>query len=329
MTRVTRRAYLLVVLTIACLLYLHYTHCSSPAPRGWGMIPVLDEEEVAVLLKSPTGQELRDAIEKLRALHKELGEPRPGDWLAVRYEPGQTFEEYLACNPATSRGKRNKIYIQPLGEFSDSQRKIVTLTADFMCRYFNVPVEIEEDLPLSVIPGNARRVHPSWGGRQILTTYVLYDVLRPRLPEDAAAYIAFTTSDLWAGEDWNFVFGEASLFERVGVWSIHRFGDPDKGKRQFKETLLRTMKLSTHETGHMFSMLHCIVCECNMCGNNNLEERDRQPVWLCPECMAKVCWATGTDPLTRYRKLARFCKEHGLTRERAFFDKSIKALSGD
>ena len=47
--------------------------------------------------------------------------------------------------------------------------------------------------------------------KQILTTHVLGEVLKPRLPKDAAAYIAFTASDLWPGEGWNFVFGQATL----------------------------------------------------------------------------------------------------------------------
>ncbi len=38
--------------------------------------------------------------------------------------------------------------------------------------------------------------------------------------------LALTTSDLWPGEGWNFVFGQASLSERVGVWSLHRLGNP-------------------------------------------------------------------------------------------------------
>ena len=136
---------------------------------------------------------LRVAIEKLRPLHKKLGKPRPGDWLDRRdiHEPGQTFEQYLACRPVRPRGTRSTIYIQPLGDFTQTQRRIITLTADFMGRYFNTPVKVHKDLPLSVIPARARRVHPSWGDKQILSTYVLDSVLKPRLPRDAAAYIAF------------------------------------------------------------------------------------------------------------------------------------------
>ena len=77
----------------------------------------------------------------------------------------------------------------------------------------------------------------------------------------------------------------------------------------------------------MLSMLHCTLYECNMCGCNHREEADRLPPWLCPECMAKICWATRTDPVERYRKLAKRCREWGFAEEAAFFEKSIKALT--
>jgi archaemetzincin len=154
-------------------------------------------------------------------------------------------------------------------------------------------------------------------------------VLKPRLPDDACAYIAFTTSDLWPGRGWNFVFGQASLRERVGVWSIYRFGDPEADDAAFRLCLKRTMKVGTHETGHMFSMLHCIAYRCNMNGSNHLAESDAQPVWLCPECMAKMCWMTRCDPVERYRKLVEFCKQEGLQEESAFYEKSVSTLEDD
>jgi archaemetzincin len=203
----------------------------------------------------------------------------------------------------------------------------VTLTADFMGRYFALPVKVSEDLPLSLIPAKARRTHPSWGMKQILSTYVLDDVLQPRLPSDAVAYIAFTTSDLWPGRGWNFVFGQASLRQRVGVWSIYRNGDPDRDAAAFRLCLLRTMKTATHETGHMFSMQHCTLYECNMCGSNHREESDRRTIALCPECVAKLWWITGADPATRFRRLAEFCKQQGLVGEEAFYRTSIAALA--
>jgi archaemetzincin len=271
---------------------------------------------------------LKRAAETLRPLHSRLGKPKPGDWLDRHREPGQTFAQYLRCSPVTPRGARRVIYIQPLGDFNRTQRKIVRKTADFMALYFNRPVKVLKELPLSVIPARARRAHPTWGDKQVLTTYVLDNVLKPKLPKDAASLIAFTTSDLWPGKGWNFVFGQASLRERVGVWSIYRNGDPEKDDAGFRLCLLRTMKTATHELGHMFSMQHCTAYECNLCGSNHRKESDRRPIALCPECLPKVCWATQAAPAPRFRKLADFCADAGLEDEAFFYRKSANALEG-
>jgi len=266
-------------------------------------------------------------MDKLRPLHKKFGRPKPGEWLFVHREPGQTFQQYIASSPVVPDTERRIITIQPLGGFTKTQRRIVNLAADFMGRYFNLPVKVSEDLPDSIVPARARRVHPSWGDRQILTSYVLDEVLRPRLPKDAFACLAFTASDLWPGRGWNFVFGQASLRQRVGVWSIYRFGQPEQSKQQFRLCLLRTIRTATHEMGHMFSMLHCTAYNCGLNGSNSLAESDGRPLALCPECLAKVCWASGADPVRRYQKLAEFCRAHGLKAEGDFYEKSLKALA--
>ena len=57
-------------------------------------------------------------------------------------------------------------------------------------------------------------------------------------------------------------------------------------------------------------------------------ESDARPAALCPECMAKVCWATGTDPLKRFSGLYRFCRAQGLGPQADFYARSIRALGG-
>jgi archaemetzincin len=302
---------------------------------GWraacwlALLPLAAACEDAGPAKDAAAKRLVAVRERVRPLHRTLGKPGPNDWLARHREPGQTFEAYLACRPVVPQGRRNVLYIQPLGDFTVTQRRIIALTADFMGRYFTLPVKVLDDLPDSKVPAKARRRHPTWGMKQILSTYVLDEVLKPNLPEDAAACIAFTATDLWPGEGWNFVFGQASIRERVGVWSIFRNGDPDRDAASFRLCLLRTLKTATHETGHMFSMLHCIAFECNMCGSNHRAESDARPLALCPECLPKVCWATRSDPVDRFRKLIEFSKEQGLKEEEAFYRKSLTALGGD
>ena len=266
-------------------------------------------------------------IEKLKPLHKTIRPPGPNDWLAEHKEPGQTYAQYASSAPTTALGKRRIIYVQPLGDFTPTQRKIVQLSADFMSKYFELPVKIREDLPLEKIPESARRINPHTEKLQILSTYVLDTVLAPSLPDDAAALIAFSATDLWPGQGWNFVFGQASLQQRVGVWSTARFGDPDAGNDAFRLCLLRTLKTATHETGHMFSIYHCTAYECNMCGSNHLQESDRKPLEVCPECVAKIWYATGADPLKRFQVLETFCRDNGLPDEASVYKRSAEAIS--
>lgn len=141
----------------------------------------------------------------------------------------------------------------------------------------------------------------------------------PLLMDDAAVLIAFTSTDLYPDETMNYVFGQASLQSRVGVWSLYRL-DENADDKLF---LTRTLKIATHETGHMFSIRHCTKYECGMSGTNHLEETDSRPLDFCPECMAKICWISNYEPQERYRRLAKFLSDNGFAEEaRKFVDKA-------
>ncbi|MDH5681365.1 MAG: archaemetzincin [Spirochaetota bacterium] len=270
---------------------------------------------------------LRKIITKLNPLHTKLPEtPAPGDWLDSHPEEGQTFDDYLEYEINRASKKRHTIYIQPLGLFTASERKIVKTTAKFMSLYFDLPVKVLKTMPLSLIPKKAQRRHPSWGNKQLLTSYILYKLLKPRVPKDAVAYIAFTGTDLYPEPDWNFVYGQAVLKSRVGVWSLYRNGNPDISAESYKLALLRTLKTGTHEMGHMFSIKHCIAWHCNMNGSNHREESDSKPLYLCPECAAKLSYACGSDLLTRYKNLLSFTRRHGFHNASGYYKKAMRAL---
>ena len=64
-----------------------------------------------------------------------------------------------------------------------------------------------------------------------------------------------------------------------------------------------------------------------MCGSNNREESDRRPVYMCPECVTKVWWATNCDPIERFEGLMNFCKEQKLQAESEYYQKAIERLA--
>lgn len=274
-----------------------------------------------------SSRDLADQLAELEPLHGKLPKPKDGDWLFENNEPGQTFAEYVACDPVRPTDERHTIYVQPLGTLNDKERQIIDLSAEFIALYFNCPVKTLKPMDDDVMPEKARRVNPHSRRKQFLTTYVLDEVLKPSLPDDALAFIAFTATDLWPGDGWNFVFGQASTRSRVGVWSMARFGEPDASDEEFRVCLSRTLGTATHETGHMLSIQHCTAFLCNMCGSNSLAEGDRYPLYLCPQCVTKVCWATKASPVKRFEKLAAFCKKHGLADEETYYRKAIDLLS--
>ncbi|TWU33356.1 archaemetzincin [Novipirellula artificiosorum] len=271
-------------------------------------------------------ESLQRTIGQLERIHRKLGKPSPGDWLDQQKEVGQTFRQYVASDPVRPTGRRHILYVQPIGEFDAKQSEIVELASEYLALYMHTTVRLCKVLPSTTVPQKARREHPEWKVPQMLSTYLLKNVLKPRLPDDAAAYIAFTTTDLWPGRGWNFVFGQASLRDRVGVWSMYRNGDPSNSKADYLLCLRRTLRIATHETGHMFSLAHCIAYQCNMCGANHLQESDRLPLYLCPECHAKIAWAMGVDPIERYTQLSQFCKQHEMGWESAYYDQAIGLL---
>ena len=270
--------------------------------------------------------QIKKTIRNLRPLHEKLGKPEPGQWLDSHKEPGQTFAQYASKRPNVLRPQRNKLYIQPIGDFNEKQNEIIEASREYMSLYFQCEAIVLDPIDESVIPESAKRIHPEWKVKQWLTSTILEDILTPRLPDDAFASIAMTNTDLWPGDGWNFVFGYASYHDRVGVWSLNRLGDPAESAEAYQTCLQRTLKLATHETGHMFSIKHCTKYHCNMQGSNHQEEADSQPMALCPECHAKILFATGCNPETRYSQLAEFCDEHKMTDEATYFRKAIEAI---
>lgn len=269
----------------------------------------------------------KDVETKLSPLAKKLAAPKRGEWLYEHKEAGQSFAQYVASQPVQRSAEWKTIHICVIGDLSPKQMQIIETTRKYLEIFFDTPVKIGKSIPLADIPERAQRKHPQWGGEQVLTTYVLDEILRPNRPADALASLAFTDSDLWPGKNWNFVFGQASLRERTGVWSIHRNGNPETDDASYKLCLRRTLCTASHETGHILSMPHCTQFECSQNGSNNLEESDNKPLHLCPVCQRKLCWNLRVDPVAHLRKLEEFCRKHNFEEEVEWYQNASSALT--
>jgi archaemetzincin len=264
---------------------------------------------------------------RLRPLATKLGPPQPGEWLAEHEEDGQTFAQYLKARPVRRQRDLKTIYVVLLGDFTPAQKKVLETTQQYLAVFYETPVKVHREVPLADVPARVRRKHPTWGMEQIRTPYVLDEVLKPHRPKDAVAYLCFTSSDLYPDDDWNFVFGQASLRDRTGVWSIYRKGNPAENEAAFRQCLVRTMHTATHETGHILTMQHCTAFECNMNGVNSLEEADRRPLHFCPVCLRKLMWNLQADPDSHLAALEKFHREHDLDDHAAWYAAARQRLT--
>lgn len=264
--------------------------------------------------------------ERLVSLHHPMPEPQPNDWLTNHRESGQLFEHYLQKENEPRIDGFNRILIVPIGAASPAQAQIVQRTADYLSANFGLPVEMLDPVAIEDFPDEVHRDELLGFGEQLLTTHILNEVLPPRRPKDALAVLGMTTYDLWPGKGWNFVFGQASLANRVGVWSLARYGDPSVDETTYRLALERTVKVALHETGHMVGIPHCTAFACCMNGSNHLAETDRQPLEFCPECQAKIWWTCRYDPQKRLHRLAELAREDGLHPTAGFFEAEAEQL---
>lgn len=273
-----------------------------------------------VLLTTAPSAKQQMSTDKLRPLYKAKQKPKPGDWLWKNKEMHYTLGTYMNSSPVRPDKARRFIYVYSLGENSPAEDSLIAITCQYLECVFHLKTIRAGTLPLSCVPKGMRRMKD--GNFQVCTKFVLDTLVRKPLPLDAAVSICFTNHDLYPQPTWNYVFGEASLTQRVGVWSFKRYGNPDK-KTEFKTVLMRTLKVASHETGHMFSITHCIRYECNMNGSNSLEESDSQPLHFCPDCLEKLAWNIGFDMKAHFKELSVFYGSHGFAAESLFINKNL------
>src|SRR5205085_1539615 len=101
-----------------------------------------------------------------------------------------------------------------IGDFSDAQRRVVALTADYVERFFGLPVKTPDPLPLAAVPANARRRHPGSGIEQLRTTYLL-DLLAAHRPDDALGVLGLTAQKLCLARGYD----PRTHFERPAVFA--------------------------------------------------------------------------------------------------------------
>jgi len=254
-----------------------------------------------------------------------LRTPGPGDWLTSHPERGQTFDGYCTVGFNRPTTSRNVIYLLPLGEFpADNSPPLEDLRV-YAEAYFQLSVKI-----LAAIPIDEDKFTPrinDYTQKRQLCSMGIINFLKTQLPADAYCLLGVTMDDLYPSPLWNYVFGQASLKSRVGIYSFARY-DPaffgDKRSNDYRQLILqRSCKVLAHETTHMFGLPHCIYFECLANGSNNLEEADICPHQLCPVCLRKLHFNVQFNPVTRYEELARFYHAHDWDDDARWTDRQL------
>jgi archaemetzincin len=265
-------------------------------------------------------------------LYHKMDPPRPGDWKAAHPEPVQSFRQYVASRPNRPTPARHTLVLAPLGTFSPEAAKRTEPLREYLETYYTLPVSAAPPAPLKGVTSRQRR----WGDRRVtqyLTGDILGKVLPPRVDRGTFSLLAVTMEDLYPEDSWNYVFGQASLADRVGVYSLVRFypefwGEP-AGPEAERRGLKRSLATLVHETGHMFGVHHCQTFDCVLNGSNSLAESDRRPLHLCPECLKKFRWNIGFDVPGRYEALRAFYEKHGFEAEAAWVAKRLAECRAD
>ena len=301
------------------LLFVVLLALGCEAPRAPTPPPASSQAPQA---RPPTAEEVIErAFHHPSPLFEKKRPPRPGDWLDRFDEPGQSFLRYRHDGPTTKTKERTTIVLQPLGELDGPKRARLDKLRRFASVFFQTPVELASPIPL---PAKGQRTRHDGSERWVQHhTRVILELLETRLPAHAVCLLGVTFEDLYPEPSWNFVFGEATLEKRVGVYSFSRF----LPRASNALVLQRSYQLLAHETGHMFSMHHCTEYECLMNGSNSLEESDRQAKVLCPVCLRKLHHALGFDIVRRYEGLAALYRQDGLDEHASWMDQRVKELN--
>jgi archaemetzincin len=293
---------------------------TSPAPTHPGptATPAPVPARVAAIgYTAPLAPELRRALD--HTAFEPMPQPGPEDWLARHPEKPQSFQDYLHAGGNVPDPQRKVIYLLPIGAFPATAPPLARL-AEIVHAFFMLEVKTLPAANVSDVTAKSR-INGGTKKRQLFAPEVLA-WLGKRLPDDAFGLVAVTMEDLYPAPSWNFVFGMASLKERVGVQSLARhdpafFGEPRPGGWQ---TLARRRATWTvvHEISHMFGLTHCTYWRCVVAGSNSQDEADRSPLHACPVCLRKLYSAIKFDPAAREDALAAVFGKLGIEDETAW-----------
>lgn len=167
-------------------------------------------------------------------------------------------------------------YVRPLGEVDAAQ-------ARFACKNiretFKLQCQVLRAHPLPRVALDATRGQ--------YDADLLIDALFRRAPVDAVGVVGVTNADLFDKRRGRFVFGLASLIDRVAVVSLARYRGSWWGESLDPKVFrARYFKVLVHEVAHTLGLRHCERQTCAMRDDADLKALDASPTTFCNACRA-------------------------------------------
>jgi archaemetzincin len=285
---------------------------------------------------------------------QRVGPAEPESWrvMAGQNEKFQTlirFTEIWGKQPANM-----VLNLTQLGDFSKTDLKVIQIVSEFLKVFHGIEVKIHsqrsiEGIKEAYIKGikdseDREKEEESfettmpriWHGKRQYKTEDLLTMLGKVVKREIAKsdptkkhhLMAFTNEDIFT-DNTNYTFGMAYLGGGLGLFSINRFGDPEKSPEDFRKVLELTMKIAAHEFGHMRGLSHCTDYDCNIGGYWYLPELAERTFLYCSEDSAKICLLTNTPMEKYYKNLLEFFQnfkaKFGVDID---FSKEIRVLEG-
>lgn len=214
-----------------------------------------------------------------------------------------TRKDYPApADDAEKKVERDTIYLLPIGEVGEKDMAIMKESVEV---YFSKKCVIMKKAALPEKYYNAKR-------KQYYASGII-DSMKTIVPKDAITVMGVVDGGDLYTDSTNYVFGLASLQQRVAVHSLVRYrpeffdGKPDRNL-----FVARMIKVLTHEIGHTFDISHCEDEHCGMSYANSLDELDLCSLFFCPDCLNKMNKALKLDLKERAKKQIAFFKKLGI-----------------
>lgn len=169
----------------------------------------------------------REVWQLCRGTRCEWKSPVTSDWITSHPEAPQDFEQFYS-DPYrnTPSAEKRSIYIQSIGALGNtriiSEEYIKWLKGYCEAFFYGLTVKLLEPVSVSATRCSFR-INDNTQNLQIHAGHIL-KFLKKKKPEDAFCVVGITMIDLYPRDSWNFVFGQASLTDGVGIFSFARYG---------------------------------------------------------------------------------------------------------